>query len=192
GGLAAVVLVLCLLAVAGYLVTNFGFQLSRLNADGSWHLRRGLFTTRETSLDDARVSGVSIGEPLSLGLAGGARLSAIVTGLGRKEQGSSVLVPPAPRDEVDRVAAEVLGSPGPVTTPLTRHGRRAVRRRWTRVMVPAAAVAVAAAGAAYLWTGCWLLVVVLVLAVAVVLAVDRSRGLGHALVGGYLVARSGS
>ena len=192
GGLAAVVLVLCLLAVAGYLVTNFGFQLSRLNADGSWHLRRGLFTTRETSLDDARVSGVSIGEPLSLRLAGGARLSAIVTGLGRKEQGSSVLVPPAPRDEVDRVAAEVLGNPGPVTTPLTRHGRRAVRRRWTRVMVPAAAVAAAAAGAAYLWTGWWLLVVVLVLAVAVVLAVDRSRGLGHALVGGYLVARSGS
>ncbi len=113
GGLGVVVVVLCLLAVAGYLVTNFGFRLSRLTADGSWHLRRGLFTTRETSLDDARVSGVSIGEPLSLRLAGGARLSAIVTGLGRKEQGSSVLVPPAPRDEVDRVAAEVLGSARP-------------------------------------------------------------------------------
>ncbi len=192
GGLVAVVVVLCLLAVAGYLVTNFGFQLSRLTGDGSWHLRRGLFTTRETSLDDARVSGVTIGEPLSLRLAGGARLSAIVTGLGRKEQGSSVLVPPAPRDEVDRVAAEVLGRSGPVTTPLIPHGRRAVRRRWTRAMVPAAAVAAIAAGAAYLWTGWWLLVVLLVLTVAVALAVDRSRGLGHALVGGYLVARSGS
>jgi putative membrane protein len=192
GGLVAVVVVLCLLAVAGYLVTNFGFQLSRLTRDGSWHLSRGLFTTRETSLDDARVSGVSIGEPLSLRLAGGARLSAIVTGLGRKEQGSSVLVPPAPRDEVDRVAAEVLGSPEPVWTPLTTHGPRAVRRRWTRAMVPAAVLAVTAAGAAYFWTGWWLLVVVLVLAVAVVLAVDRSRGLGHALIAGYLVARSGS
>ena len=84
GGLAAIVVVLCLLAVVGYVVTNFGFVLSRL-ADGAWHLRRGLFTTRETSLDDARVSGVSVGEPLSLRLAGGARLSAIVTGLGRKE-----------------------------------------------------------------------------------------------------------
>ncbi|MGA8246817.1 MAG: PH domain-containing protein, partial [Nocardioides sp.] len=94
-GLASFVVVLCVLAVIGYLVSNFGFQLSHTRSDGSWHLRRGLFTTRETSLDDARVSGVSIGEPLGLRLAHGARLSAIVTGLNRKQQGSSVLVPPA-------------------------------------------------------------------------------------------------
>ena len=192
GGLAIVVVALCLLAVIGYVVTNFGFQLTRRTDDGSWHLRRGLFTTRETSLDEARVSGVSIGEPLSLRLAHGARLSAIVTGLGKKEQGSSVLVPPAPRAEVDRVAAEVLEDPAPITTALVTHGPRAVRRRWTRAMLPAAALAVAAAAAAYLWSGWFVFVVVVVLAGATVLAVDRSRGLGHALVGGYLVARSGS
>jgi putative membrane protein len=192
GGLATAVVVLCLLAVAGYVVTNFGFRLSRLTDDGSWHLRRGLFTTRETSLDHARVSGVSIGEPLSLRLAGGARLSAIVTGLGRKEQGSSVLVPPAPRAEVDRVAAEVLERPGPVTSPLVGHGPRARRRRWTRALVPAAVVAAAAGLAAYAWTAWLLAVAVVVLAAAVVLAADRARGLGHALVDGYLVARSGS
>ena len=192
GGLGVVVVVLCLLAVAGYIVTNYGFRLSRLTEDGSWHLRRGLFTTRETSLDDARVSGVSIGEPLSLRLAGGARLSAIVTGLGRKEQGSSVLVPPAPRDEVDRVATEVLASAGPVTAPLVEHGPRAVRRRWTRALLPVLVVAAAAAVAAYAWTAWWLLVALLALGAGVVLAADRSRGLGHALVDGYVVARSGS
>ena len=192
GGLATVVVVLCVLAVVGYLVTNFGFVLSQTADDGSWHLRRGLFTTRETSLDDARVSGVSIGEPLSLRLAGGARLSAIVTGLGKKQQGSSVLVPPAPRREVDRVAAEVLRGGGPITVALVPHGSRAVRRRWTRSLVPAAAVAVAAALAAY-YLSAWFVVVALVaLGAGVVLAVDRARGLGHALVDGHLVARSGS
>jgi putative membrane protein len=192
GGLATVVVVLCVLAVVGYLVTNFGFVLSHSAEDGSWHLRRGLFTTRETSLDDARVSGVSIGEPLSLRLAGGARLSAIVTGLSKKQQGSSVLVPPAPRGEVDRVAAEVLGGDGPVEVTLVAHGPRARRRRWTRAMVPAAVVAVAAAVAAY-YLAPWLAVFApAALAAGVVLAVDRARALGHALVDGHLVARSGS
>ena len=57
------------LAVAGYLVTNWDFRLThdaRLLAPA-----RGLLTTRETSLDDERVAGVSIGEPLGLRLAGG-------------------------------------------------------------------------------------------------------------------------
>jgi len=192
GGLATIVVVLCLLAVVGYVVTNFGFVLSHTAEDGAWHLRRGLFTTRETSLDDARVSGVSIGEPLSLRLAGGARLSAIVTGLSKKQQGSSVLVPPAPRGEVDRVAAEVLGEDGPVGISLVSHGPRARRRRWTRALVPAAAVAVAAAVASYYLTPWFVVVALAALAAGVVLAVDRARALGHALVDGHLVARSGS
>jgi putative membrane protein len=192
GGLAAIVVALCVLAVVGYLVTNFGFQLTRSTTDGSWHLRRGLFTTRETSLDDARVSGVSIGEPLSLRLAGGARLSAIVTGLSRKQAGSSVLVPPAPRAEVDRVAVEVLGHRSPVTVTLLRHGPRAVRRRWTRALVPAAAVAALAVVLTIEASAWFTLLAPLALAAGVLLAVDRSRSLGHALADGYVVARSGS
>ena len=187
-----VLVVLCLLAVVGYLVTNFGFELSHTRRDGSWHLRRGLFTTRLTSLDDARVSGVSIGEPIGLRLAGGARLSAIVTGLGKKQQGSSVLVPPAPRAEVDRVAVEVLGKAAPVTGRLRAHGPRAVRRRWTRALVPAAALALAVVALAYAESPWLALLAPVVLAVGAVLALDRSRGLGHDLVDGCLVARSGS
>ena len=75
-------------------------------------------------------------EPLGLRLAHGARLSAIVTGLDKKQQGSSVLVPPAPRGEVDRVAAEVLGRRGPVYGDLVRHDARPRRRRWSRAMRP--------------------------------------------------------
>jgi putative membrane protein len=192
GGFLALLVTICVLAVVGYLLTNFGFRLTHTGADGSWHLRRGLFTTRETTLDDARVSGVSIGEPLGLRLAGGARLAAIVTGLDKRQQGSSVLVPPAPRDEVDRVAVEVLGVAGPVTTDLVGHGPRARRRRWTRATVPAAVVAIAAVISAYAASWWLVLVAVAALAAGVGLAHDRWLGLGHALVDDHLVARSGS
>jgi putative membrane protein len=191
-GAISVVVVVCVLAVVGYLVTNFGFQLSHTRSDGAWHLSRGLFTTRQTSLDDARVSGVSIGEPIGLRLARGARLSAIVTGLDRKQQGSSLLVPPAPRAEVDRVAVEVLGHRGPVYGALVPHGARARRRRWTRALVPAGVVALILLVAAYA-VSWWFVVLALgVLGSAAWLAHDRWRALGHALLDGHLVARSGS
>jgi len=191
-GLLGFAVTLCVLAVVGYLITNFGFQLTHTGSGGAWHLRRGLFTTRETTLDDARVSGVSIGEPVGLRLAHGARLSAIVTGLDQKQQGSSVLVPPAPRREVDRVAAEVLGHAGPVVGDLVRHGPRARRRRWTRSMAPAGLLAAAAALTSYAVSWWFLLVVATALVVGALLARDRWNGLGHALVDGHLVARSGS
>jgi putative membrane protein len=179
------------LSVAGYLVTNWDFRLS--HAPGSWHLSRGLLTTRETSIDDARVAGVSMGEPIGLRLAGAARLSAIVTGLG-SEAGSSLLAPPAPRAEVVRVAGRVLGTDGPVTSDLTGHGPAAVRRRYTRAVGPAllalAAAVLVIVAADWSW---WLLAIpgAVVLA-AVALASDRARSLGHTLADGYVVARSGS
>jgi putative membrane protein len=191
-GVVAVVLTFCVLAMIGYLLTNFGFVLTRRRDDDTWHLRRGLLTTRETTLDHARVSGVSIGEPLGLRLAGGGRLSAIVTGFDKKQQGSSVLVPPAPRAEVDRVAVEVLGTSGPVTAPLVCHTPRARRRRWTRAMLASGAVAAVALLAAYAVTW-WLAVPApLALGVGAFLAHDRWRALGHGLVDDHLVARSGS
>jgi putative membrane protein len=192
--LVALGVVVSALAVAGYLVNNWGFTLTHAAQDHSWHLSRGLLTTRETSLDDERVSGVSIGEPLGLRLARGGRLSAIVTGLDSKQQSSGTLVPPAPRTVVEGVAGEVLGTHAPVTEPLRRHGSRAHTRRWTRALVPAAlpagflVVAVLAGG----WTPWSLLPAALLLLAAAALAADRVRSLGHALVGRHLVVRSGS
>ena len=142
-GVAAVGLLVgvAVLSVAGYLVTNWDFRLS--HAPGSWHLSRGLLTTRETSIDDERLAGVSIGEPIGLRLAGAARLSAIVTGLG-SEASSSLLAPPAPRAEVIRVAGRVLGTDAPATSDLAGHGPAAARRRYTRAVGPALVVLAAA------------------------------------------------
>jgi putative membrane protein len=184
--------VVSLLAIGGYAVNNWGFRLTRDRGAATWHLTRGLFTTRETTIDDDRLAGVNFSEPLGLRIGRGARLSAIVTGLGRGQQGSSVLVPPAPRPVVERVAGEVLDTPEPVSAALTTHGPRAARRRWTRALLPALVPAVAGVVAVALGGPSWLLIGVLALPAAALLALDRIRSLGHTLVDGYLVARSGS
>lgn len=185
-------LVVAVIAISGYLVTNWGFTLT--HAQRAWHLRRGLFTTRETSVDDERLSGVAVGEPLGLRLVGGARLSAIVTGLDHGQRESSLLVPPAPRAVVDGVAGTVLGGDEPVTCTLSPHGPAAVRRRWVRALVPALLVTTALVAVVAVLDGwAWLLVpAVAAPAVGAGLAVDRSRGLGHALLDRHLVSRSGS
>jgi putative membrane protein len=188
----AVLVAVSLLSIGGYVVTNWGFRLTRSRGAATWHLTRGLFTTRETTLDDDRLAGVNISEPLGLRLARGARLSAIVTGLSRSQQGSSTLVPPAPRSTVERVASEVLDTALPVDADLVTHGPRAARRRWTRALLPALVIAVAFVAAVLAGGPSWLLVGLLALPVAALLAWDRTRSLGHALVDGYLVARSGS
>ena len=183
-------LVVSVLSVAGYVLTYWGFELS--HARGAWHLRRGLLTTRETTLDDERLRGVSVGEPLGLRLARGSRASAIVTGLGHGQ--SALLVPPAPSDVVHRAAGAVLRSPRPIEVALVDHGPHARTRRYTRALAPTALVVLVAAllvplADAPLWLPA---VAVLGVPVALGLAADRAAALGHALVDGYVVVRSGS
>ena len=145
-------------------------------------------------MDDGRVRGVAVGEPLGLRLGRGARLSAIVTGLDKKQQGTTLLVPPAPRQVVDRVAAEVIGTTTPLEAVLTSHGPAAIRRRWIRALALPLLLLVGI-GALIVFddaSAWWLLLPLLGVAVGAGLAVDRARSLGHALVDGWLVVRSGS
>jgi putative membrane protein len=191
--LLVVAAVVAAFSVIGYLIANGNFALSHTTPDGSWHVRRGLLTTRETSLDDDRLRGVAVGEQAGLRLVRGGRLSAIVTGLDRSESGSSALLPPTPRGLVDRVAAEVVGSPDPVHAPLVDHGPRARTRRWSRALVPAALLGVVPLVLAAATDLAGLVALApLPLVVGALLGWDRSRSLGHALVGDWLVARSGS
>jgi len=191
--LVGAVLLVSLFAVVGYAVNNWAFTVSHTRVDGSWHVRRGLLTTRETSLDDDRVHGVTVGSQLGLRLAGGRRLSAIATGLDRRQQGGATLVPPAPRAVVLGVAAEVLGSAEPLEVPLVAHGPRARRRRFTRALVPALLVSAFSVALVVTGASAWVLIVaVLAPAAGLALAVDRWRALGHAVAGGWFVVRSGS
>jgi putative membrane protein len=81
-----------------------------------------------------------------------------------------------------------------VLAPLIGHGPAARRRRFVRALTP---TLVLLAGLLVLvladWAPWWLLIGGLALVLAAFgLAVDRARGLGHLLVDGNLVARSGS
>nr|WP_260407632.1 PH domain-containing protein [Planomonospora venezuelensis] len=106
---AAAVAVVLSIGLAGtlllYVESWWDFRLTR-EPDRTLSVRRGLLTTRSVSLEERRLHGAELAEPLPLRWGGGARVSAVATGLGEGE--SAVLLPPAPRAEAHRVAAAVL------------------------------------------------------------------------------------
>jgi putative membrane protein len=183
-------------STAGYVLAFWNFRLTR-HAGGTLHLTRGLVTARATSIEESRLRGAELSEPLLLRAVGGMRVLAITTGLrvGRgAERGGTILMPPGPRAAAARIAADVVGEAAPFSAPLLAHGRRARRRRYVRA-VGSSTVLVAAAALIWWLTGLpfwtWLFVAALV-PLSVPLAADRAASLGHALVGDYLVTRRGS
>ncbi|GAA3195031.1 PH domain-containing protein [Nonomuraea roseoviolacea] len=129
--------------------------------DGRWRVRRGLLTSRSLTLDESRLRGVEIREPLLLRLGGGARVTAVATGLGKAREGETedvaALTPPLPQAEAVRIAALVAGGrlPAPVPHPAAARRRR-VRRALIAAVVPAVALAAMAMwirnGGAEAWT----------------------------------------
>ena len=192
---AGLLVLVSLLSIGGYVLSFWNFRLTREPA-GTLHVRRGLITTRSVSIEEDRLRGAEIREPLPLRLAGGARCVAIAAGLreGKSaDKGGGLLLPPAPLGRAHEVVAEVLGE-DPAATPLVRHPRRALYRRLSRAVLGVLLLAAALYGLAWLgalpdWP--WQVALVLVPFAALV-GWDRYRGLGHALTGRYLVTRSGS
>ncbi len=192
-GVVAFLVVISALAMIGYLLANWGFLLTRNDSARTFRVRRGLLTTRETSIDLDRFRGVEIHEPLGLRLVGGGRLSAVVTGLRRGTGGGSPLVPPAPREVVVGVGEQVLRESDPLHGVLDQHGPGARQRRYVRAvgttsLVPAVLL-LAAAGSWPLWPA---LLGLLAPMLGVLLARDRYARLGHALTPAYVVIRAGS
>lgn len=185
---------LAALSIAGYLVTNWGFRLSTDAGRSSFRVVRGLVTTRETSLEAARIRGLEVHEPFGLRLAGAARLNAAVTGLERQSGGVSPLAPVAPRAVVDAVASNVVLGREALTGPLVQHGPRARRRRTVRALLGTLPFALVPVAGVLLvdWSPWSLVAVPLLLALAELLARDRYARLGHALTGSHLVVRSGT
>jgi putative membrane protein len=194
-GLVALVACVTLLSIGGYVLSYWGFRLSR-HAQGSLHVTRGLLTTRAISIEERRLRGVEMAEPLLLRVVQAARLSAITTGLKSREGsggGSSLLLPPAPRAVAREVATQILGTPAPVEVSLTTHGPAARRRRFVRALLPAFVVVVLVSVAISSGSSYWFaLPAMMTVPVAAMLAADRYRSLGHAIAGSFLVTRVGS
>jgi len=194
-GLVGLLILVTLLSIGGYVLSYWGFRLTR-HPHGSLHITRGLLTTRATSIEERRFRGLELTEPLLLRAVHAARLRAITTGLksrGGTDGGSSMLLPPAPVEVALDVATRILRDPAPVLVLLTAHGPAARRRRLTRALTGPFVLVLAAAVA--LWSGAspWLgLVALVTIPLAVLLAADRYRSLGHAVAGRFLVTRAGS
>jgi putative membrane protein len=193
---AAVILFTVVASTIGYVLMFWNFRLSR-HGSGTLHVRRGLLTTRSTTIEERRLRGAELSEPLLLRSVGGARVVAIATGLreGRgAERGGSVLLPPAPRGVAVEVAGTVIRDSGPLTVELIRHGRRATVRRFTRAATVSAVLIVIALAFVLLGGAPWWVfwTASALLPIGVLLAADRARSLGHALTADWLVSRYGS
>ncbi len=194
-GVAAFAVGILVIALVGSMLVFveawWGFLLVR-EPGGTLRIRRGLLTTRSVSLEERRLRGIEMVEPLLLRIGRGTRISAVATGLGgSRGHGRGTLLPPAPRDEAHRVSGAVLVEDlSPTRTALRRHPLVALRRRLVRAVLPV----LVASGV--LWLApvpAWVAWATLgLLPVTVLLALDAYRNLGHALTSRYLVTRHGA
>ena len=114
-------------SVTGYVVQWWNFRLVREH--GSLHLTSGLLTTRSITVEEAKVRGVEMTEPVLLRLVGGAELSTLATGV---EDGVTQVLPPCPRGVAVAVGEAVLRASRPADRS-ARGARPAARRRaWFR------------------------------------------------------------
>jgi len=185
----AVLVVSVVLSVLRSLVT-FGNLVLRRDAD-LLHLEHGLLRVREHTFDMRRLRGGTLREPLLVRLFGGARVDAVMTGVGGAGE-ASLLLPPCPRATAEAVLSDLIVRPDVVTGALQVHGQAATRRRWTRALALPGVLLVAMA-VLYSRTPVWLWPAWAVLTVCcALLALDRSRALGHRVDAEWLVARAGS
>ncbi|NUQ87293.1 MAG: PH domain-containing protein, partial [Glycomyces artemisiae] len=88
----------------------WGHRLDR-EPGGTLRVRRGLLVSRSLSLEEERIRGVEIVEPLGVRSAGAGRLDVVAIGLKTDQEGSdlSTLVPAAPLPAVVDAAEAVVG-----------------------------------------------------------------------------------
>ena len=179
-----------MVAVTGYIVQWWNMRLTR--EAGSLHLTAGLFTTRSITVEEKRVRGVQMKEPVLLRLVGGAELSTLATGVG--SGGVTAILPPCPQGVARSVGADILETSAPMTAPMTSHGAAARRRAWLRHLWGALFV-IAIPLVVMIWVDLpvWVPILVAVVALPVsALAAEASyRHLGHATTADHLVVGSG-
>jgi putative membrane protein len=179
----------------------WNYRLER-EPGGTLRVRRGLLTARSISIEERRLRGVELVEPLGVRLFGAARVDAIATGLvdadDDKHADLKALLPPAPRAVADELAAQVLReSVAPTGAASLRAHPRAARTRRLRWALAAALLPVTVVAGLGLWLTPVLLYlaavcVVMGVPIAVILALDAYRSLGHGISDAYLVTRSGT
>ncbi|MDO8213994.1 PH domain-containing protein [Conexibacter sp. CPCC 206217] len=195
-------------ASAQFLESWWDFRLAR-EPGGTLHVRRGLLTARSISIEQRRLRGITISEPLPQRAVGGASVRAIVSGLRSGNDGraarADALLPNVPHIEADRIVAEVLEEPlaAPTDRPassmraseLRAHPAAALRRRYNRAVAGAAlpiAALVLLGPVLDVIADWWWIVGLALVWPALLLGRDAYRSLGHQVAGRYLVTRQGT
>ncbi len=178
----------------------WGYRLVR-EPSGRFLATRGLLTTRSFTADHDRLRGVTVSEPIVTRRLGGARLTAVMTGLSMQQlmTESSTLLPVTTRDVAVRVAGVLLDRPVlddallPLEGQLRTHPPVARRRAVIRYLVPVAVIAGALAlgGVLGWWVWWFALIPVGLVPIAVAAGFRYYRALGHLLAGDYLYLRRG-
>lgn len=198
-----VMVILGVIATVSLFIENWwNFRLTR-DHRGTVHISRGLFVTRSLTIENERLRGIDLSETLLVRMAGGAHTTAIVTGIGGWDAESSyvptsAVLPPAPKERAQSVAADLLGENRSPTADvnLIPHFRAARRRLLKLSLGGVSLISVTLIG-----LGLWLTTVLVYIGLAfavvaypvvVALAIDAYRNLGHGLVGDYLVTRHGA
>jgi putative membrane protein len=175
----------------------YRYRLTREH--GNLVMTRGLLTTRTLSLEQRRLRGIELIEPLGVRMLGAARVDVVATGMSQKTDDDKTdpktVLPAAPFETARRVATEVLGSPAATATSVTGHPRAALGRRvrWSLATVFAVVAVLAVLGlllTPVLVHLAWVVAVVLT-PVALLLAREAYRNLGHGLAEDHLVTRHG-
>lgn len=215
GGLVVLLVGWLIVSTLNYVLQWWNLRLVR-EGGGTIRLTRGLLTTTSTTVEEARIRGVKLSEPMLLRMVGGGELTSLATGVG--SGGTTKLLPPCPRPVAESVGHSVLGvgeqlqNPtgdtsddagtggdgrldGPLTVPVTAHGLAAHRRLLVQSLWNPIIVGAIVAGLVWWRDWSWLYVAAAVVVVGVlslVFAELAYRNLGHALTREHVVSRSGA
>ena len=204
-GAVAVLVIGSVASLALFAEAWWGHRLER-EPSGTLRVHRGLLTRRSTTLEERRLRGVAVVEPLGVRTVGAARVDAVATGLRSAGSGGSNaeqrsdpsgLLPAAPRALAERIAAEVLREPvSPTRAAVLRPhppAARARRVRWATAaaLVPALVLAVLGVTVHGGFGVAAAIAAVIAVPVGIALGREGYRKLGHGLSGAYLVTREG-
>lgn len=215
GGLLILIVGWLLVSTLNYVLQWWNLRLVR-EPGGTIRLTRGLLTTTSTTVEEARIRGVQLTEPLLLRAVGGGELTSLATGVGTG--GTTKLLPPCPRPVAESVGHSVLGVgeqlvdptgaddhdegtggdgtlDGPLTVPVRGHGPAAHRRLLVQSLWVPVDVGVLLAILTWWLDWPWWIVAAAVGVLTLIslpMAELSYRNLGHQLTDEHLVSRSGA
>ena len=183
----AAVPVVLLVAAAVSVFADHDFTLVRVGDD--LHLRRGLLDQREATLSLHRIQVVRVMDNPVRRWLGICSVQLQSAGSGSDAQGSvsRITIPIVPNNALPGVLHQTIAGSAPLPS-LIPAPAAARRRAWFRRLVPVALLVAALYG---LTTSTWALLAAVVLVPTAVGAEMAFRGLGHAVLPSFVVARRG-